>query len=408
MQRLRTTYARFSPKFWILVLSSFIDRLGGTMIFPFFSLYITQKFDVGMTEAGLLLGSFSLSGFIGSLVGGALTDRFGRKGMVLFGLVFSALSSVAFGLINQFSLFYVLAVFVGLLSDVAGPAHQAMVADLLPEEQRAEGYGIMRIAINLAWIIGPTVGGILAGYSYLLVFVLDAITSLIVAGIVLIAIPETKPKAEEGAEQESILKSLGGYAVVAKDFLFIAFVLAMIFNVFAYGQIYNTLSVFLRDVHGVPAGGYGFLMSANAGLVVLLQFWITARIKTRPPMLVLAAGSLFYLVGFVMYGFVGVYGLFLAAMLLITVGEMIVLPVAQALAAQFAPKEMRGRYMAFFGISWVVPSVIGPAASGAILDGPTPQMLWYVCAVSCALAIGGFLYLHARAGDKFKPMETVG
>ena len=100
-------------------------------------------------------------------------------------------------------------------------------------------------------------------------------------------------------------------------------------------------------------------MSANAGVVVLLQFWVTARIKTRPPMLVLAVGSLFYLVGFVMYGFVGLYGLFLAAMMFITVGEMLVLPVAQALAAQFAPPEMRGRYMAFFGISWVVPTVIG-------------------------------------------------
>ena len=98
MERLRNTFNRFNPKFWILVLSAFIDRLGGTMIFPFFALYITSKFDVGMTEAGLLLGSFSLFGFIGSIIGGALADRFGRKGLVLFGLVFSALSSIAFAI----------------------------------------------------------------------------------------------------------------------------------------------------------------------------------------------------------------------------------------------------------------------------------------------------------------------
>ena len=76
---------------------SFIDRIGGTLLFPFFALYITQKFNVGMTEAGILLGMLSLFGLIGSTIGGALTDKFGRKQLILFGLVFSALSTLTFG-----------------------------------------------------------------------------------------------------------------------------------------------------------------------------------------------------------------------------------------------------------------------------------------------------------------------
>lgn len=403
--RVKATYTRFSPKFWILVLSAFIDRLGGTIIFPFFSLYITKRFEVGMTEAGVLLGSFSLFGFIGSIFGGALADRFGRKGMVLFGLVFSAISSIAFGLIAEFYLFFILSIFVGLLSDIAGPAHQAMVADLLSEEQRTEGYGILRIAVNLSWIIGPVIGGILAGYSYLLLFVLDAISSLIVAGIVLRFIPETKPEADQETAQEPFAKTMLGYLKVAKDRLFLAFVAAMIFNVFAYGQIYNTLSVFLRDVHHVPERGYGLLMSANASLVVVFQFWVTSRLRGRPPMLVLALGTAFYLVGLTMYGFVGAYGLFMAAMMLITIGEMIVLPTAQALAAKFAPEQLRGRYMAFFGISWVIPWMFGPGLSGMILDGPNPRWLWYVCGMSCLLAIGAFIGLHNKAGKSLQMVD---
>ncbi|MBN2045598.1 MAG: MFS transporter [Anaerolineales bacterium] len=405
MDRIRETFNCFSPKFWVLVLSQFIDRLGGTIIFPFFSLYITQKFAVGMTEAGALLGSFATFSFAGSMIGGALADRFGRKGMVIFGLVFSAISSIAFGLINEFWMFFVMSVFVGLLSDIAGPAHQAMVADLLPEEHRAQGYGIMRVSANLAWIIGPVIGGLLAGVSYLLLFVLDAISSLIVAGVVLAFIPETKPETAEDGVNETLATAFKGYLKVAKDSLFMAFMTASIFINFAYGQIYNTLSVYLRDVHGVPAQGYGLLMSANATAVVLLQFWISAKTRKFPPLLMMALGTGFYLVGFAMYGFVAGFALFLAAMLFITVGEMIVLPLGQALVAKFAPDDMRGRYMAFFGFSWLLSAAIGPGLSGMILDGPQPEMLWFLCVFSCLIGIVSLVWLHRRGGVKFASME---
>ena len=88
LDRIKTTYREFPSRFWILVVATFIDRMGGTLIFPFFALYITDKFDVGMTEAGILFAIFSVSGFVGSMLGGALTDKFGRRNMVLFGLVF--------------------------------------------------------------------------------------------------------------------------------------------------------------------------------------------------------------------------------------------------------------------------------------------------------------------------------
>ena len=93
----------FPRKFWSVVGVSFIDRVGGTMLFPFFALYITQKFHVGMTQAGVVLGLFSVFGLVGQMIGGALTDKFGRRKLIIFGLVFSAISTLAFGFINTFS-----------------------------------------------------------------------------------------------------------------------------------------------------------------------------------------------------------------------------------------------------------------------------------------------------------------
>ena len=356
----KETWREFPLTFWILVITTYIDRIGGTLIFPFFALYVTQKFDVGMTQAGVLLGIFSVSGFLGSMMGGALTDKFGRRGMVLFGLVFSALSSLSMGVVDELSVFYLLAVVVGLLSNIAGPARQAMVADILPEEKQAEGYGILRVAGNLAWIMGPMIGGFLAATSYLLLFILDAITSLITAVIVYKLVPETKPKVPEEQRQETILETLVGYRVVMGDKIYMAYLITSMLMLIVYQQMYNTLSVFLRDVHTVSTQGYGFILSLDAGTVVLFQFWVTRRIRKYAPMLMMAVGTAFYLVGFTMYGFVSTYTLFVTAILLITIGEMIVMPVGQALVAHFAPEDMRGRYMAFFALSWTVPAAVGP------------------------------------------------
>src|SRR5512147_1371572 len=116
-------YKEFPRLFWLVVFTRFIDALGGTILFPFFSLYVTQRFGVGMTQAGILLGMNSFFALAGSTVGGALADRFGRRRIILFGLIFSALSSLSLGLANSIEMMYPLIIIVGLLASVAHPAH---------------------------------------------------------------------------------------------------------------------------------------------------------------------------------------------------------------------------------------------------------------------------------------------
>ena len=100
LSRLNQIHREYPSRFWSVVGVMFIDRVGGTMLFPFFSLYITQKFSVGMTQAGIILGVFSIFGMMGGMIGGALTDKIGRRSLILFGLVFSALSTLSLGLVD--------------------------------------------------------------------------------------------------------------------------------------------------------------------------------------------------------------------------------------------------------------------------------------------------------------------
>lgn len=405
-EKLKSTYAQFPRTYWVVAGTHFIDVIGNTLLMPFFALYVTQKFGVGMTQAGIILATNSVAGMVGSTIGGALADRFGRRGIILFGLVVSALSGLTLGFVNKFYMFYGLSVFVGLMGSAAHPAHQAMIADILPADKRSEGFGMMRVISNFAWIIGPTIGGFLAAYNFLYLFLSDAVISIITALLVFRLLPETKPQPKEKAEHESLLQTFRGYGVALADRPYLAFIFASILMILVYQQMYSSLSVYLRDVHQVNPQFYGLIMSSSAVTVVLFQFGVTRIIKKYPPFLMMATATFFYLIGFMMYGFVATIPLFVVAMVIITIGEMIGMPTSNVLAASFAPEEMRARYMAVFGLTWTVPSMIGPWAAGLVFDNFNPNYVWYISGVLCVVAITAFFYLHMKLGSKEKFHHT--
>ena len=399
LSRLKKLYAEFPPLFWIIVLTLFIDSIGSTLLFPFFALYITQRFGVGMTEAGILLGMSSFFGLIGSVIGGAFTDRFGRRRLILFGLVFSALSSLLFGLAWDVKILYVLVVIVGLLSRISNPAHDAMMADILPEDKRQEAFGITRVVFNYAWIFGTAVGGLIASRSFLALFIADAILSLTVALVLYRFLPETKPTLHiETKQSESLLTTVAGYRMVLRDLAYMGFTLAGMIVLIVYQQQYGALAVYLRDVHNIGSKSYGLMLSITGLEVVLLQIWISRTIRKYPPFLMMMLGALFFMVGFAMIGFVRGFEFFLLAVIIATVGEMVMFPTNKALAVNFAPPEMRGRYMAVYDLGWALPATVGPAAAGLILDHYNPDLLWCVGGLLCAVAALSFYALHLWLG----------
>jgi len=396
LARLQKIYRDYPRPFWMMIVVNFIDRLGFSLLFPFFALYVTHKFKVGMTEVGILFAVFSVSSLIGSFPGGALTDRFGRKGIIIFSLVSTSVSSLLLGFVNEFQLFLFVAFISGMFTDVGSPAYDAIFMDLLPVEKRTSGFGLRRVVYNLSMVVGPIIGGFIATRSYLALFILDAVISLIVAFLVFVLIPETRAAAA-AEDQESVSDSFAGYGRILRDGPFIAFTMVSLLVWLVHMNLGTTLGVFLRDQRGLPESGYGWILSIHAALIVVAQFPITRRIEKYPPMLMMALGMAFLAVGFGMFGFVSTLWLFIVAMALLTVGEMIAIPVSNTVVAAFSPEDMRGRYNFVYGLSWAVAFAAGPYLAGLVLDNYDPNLLWYTCALLGALAIVGFLSLQRRA-----------
>ena len=400
-KKIKKGYNEYPKPFKVLVFATFIDRLGGFLLFPFFAVYVIERFGVGMTQVGFLFSMFAGGSIIGSTLGGALADKYGRRSMVLLGLISSGIGSILMGLVDDLFIFFIVAAILGVLGDLGGPARQAMVVDLLPKDLQTEGFGLLRVAVNVSATIGPIFGGFLASESYMLLFIADAMSSLITALIVFITIPETKPEKLDDKPEESVMKTIIGYKEVLKDSVYIMFLAVSTITVLVYMQLYSTLSVFLLTVYEFPKEGFGILLSMNALMVVLFQFWITKRTSKYAPMKMMAFGTLLYMIGFGMYGFISEVYLFFVAMFILTVGEMIVLPVAQAAVALFAPEDKRGRYMAIYGFSWSIPNLFGVVIAGLIMDYIGPNWVWYLAGILSLIAIIGFLLLQGTVKARF-------
>jgi MFS family permease len=397
LKKLRTTFEEYPRQFWLLMAAVFIDLTGGFLIFPFFSLYFTEKFGVGLAQVGLIYAIWSITGLLGNAVGGALTDRTGRKGMVIYGLVLSALTSLALALAPTFFWVYITAAIGGTFSSVSRPAHQAMVADILPKEQYSDGYGMLRVIANVAFAIGPAIGGLLASVSFTLLFFLDAVSSILAALFIARYLNETQPsESSEKVGTQSVAEVFRGYLEPLKDFKLIAVIVLSALLGIVYFQWYFAVPVFMRDVHHFAPSVYGSLMSFAGVLVIIFQLPITRKLKTVASMNLMALASLFFAVGFGMFSFISAISLFVLVFSIITIGEMIFFPTREALVAQLAPEDLRGRYMAVAGLAFSLPNIVGPTMAGLLLDRQDPNLLWILGAGICIIAALGFLALRSR------------
>ena len=404
--KIRSTIEEYPKSFWVLMLGMFIDNLGGNLIYPFFTLYVTAKFGVGLSMVGLMLGAQTAGRMLGGIVGGGLADRYGRKKLMLFGLLVSGLFSTVIIFVNQFYLLFLVAVTVGFLGAMSGPAHQAMLADILPENKRSSGFGVLRVVYNLTVAIGPLIGGFISDSSYNWLFIGDAITSAITFFIVLKLLDETLPEKssnEKEAERKADKIGLKGYLQVLKDRDYVMLLGFLMLTFAVMMQMMSTLSVYMRDVQGFPNRYYGYILSLNAIMVVVLQFSVTRQADKLKPLIALAIGAAFSTFGYAMFGFVDGLLLFALAMAILTIGEMVIDPLSQTLAAKFAPEDKRGRYMAALNLAVSVSYLATPYLAGLVIDNYNPHWVWYTCGIVGSVAILGYIWLHFRTERESRP-----
>jgi MFS family permease len=370
------TLRTFPRPVWVLCGGAFLNKFG-TFVIPFLALYMTRA-GFTTTQAGLAIGAYGMGHFLASIIGGHLADTIGRRKTIILSMASVAFAMLALSQAHSFPGIFVLTALTGLTGELYRPASSALLADLIPPQQRVTGYALYRLAFNAGWAFGPATAGLLAKHSFFWLFVGDAATSLLFGLVAWFALPHVPWRDSEQIAWRAALKH------IFRDRDFLRFIAAALLIALIFFQMSSTFSLHVV-ARGFSESVYGALISLNGLMVVFLELPLTTYIQRFNARRTMALGYAVVGLGFVLIGFATTIPMFIAAIAIFTVGEVLSMPVSIAQIANLAPPQLRGRYMGTFGFTFAIALMIGPAA-GMALFGVNPILFW---------VIGGFLGLCA-------------
>lgn len=393
----------YPRQFWFLFWGMLISATGGSMVWPFLVIYMRQRLQVPLTTVTLLLALNSVAGLVSTSIAGPLIDRFGRKGAMVLSLAGGALTLLVMSVADTMLWWAILMALSGTFMPLYRIGGDSMVADLLGPELRIRAYALLRTSANLGVAIGPAVGGFITAVSYAIAFYIAAGAYLAFALLLLIYTTETVPQFPDHART----RAGGGSGRIFSDRQFLIFCSLYSLAGMAYSLLMTLLPIYAKGNFGVRESRYGFIMMTNAIMVVLLQYTVTRITERYHPLPVLAVGSLFYALGTGSVAWGWNFSTFLISMVILTIGEMIMIPPSTAFTANRAPPEMRGRYMSVYGLTWGIAFGVGPVFGGYLNDHVAPVAIWFGGLVlGLAAALGFHTMAKASQLQSISPVTS--
>jgi MFS family permease len=401
----RNIFHRFEPELWVITITQFFIVIGFSICIPFLCLYLHIPFlclylhqdrGLSMTLVGMILLVAGLCSAISQALGGALSDRFGRRPILLIATLVSVFSFSGLAVVIGISapVWAIAVVYIAGRSilTTTRPVISAMVADFTSKERLTEAYGILRIGANMGWAAGPAIGGYLATFlPYGWLFGIAPLTCGIVSLIVFFFIRESSHVVSKKVGFRSML-------TVANDRPFLVFAVISILLFIVMGQMVSTLSIFTVELVDFSKVQFSLLLALNGLIVILFQYPMTLALRRIAKFRALILGSLLYAFGYLSLGWITQFGWALVAMAVITGGEIIHAPISLSVIGELSPEDQRGRYMGLFGLSQTIGIAVGPLIGGVLIDAfPfNPELIWTPVALIALIAAVGYYWWGRR------------
>ena len=395
---------QLNPQVRILAWGRFLSEIGTGFTLFYAPIFFVNQVGLSATEVGLALGSASISGILGRILGGLFSDspKWGRRSTLLLSSAISAIASLLLAITVNFSTLVLGNLLSGFGTGLYWPATEAVVADLTEGEQRREAYAVTRLADNLGLGIGVILGGALIGSSgsYRLLFIIDAISFVVFFAVVYFAIQETyrpSPSREEIKDNKS---SMQRWAAALRDRRLVVFVLVNVIFTTYVSQIQSTLPLYFSKT-GFSAIAISGLFSWQMIVAILGLIPASRALRRLSHPQALCVSALLWAMGFILIWVTGVatkghLAWAILGMGLFAIATVSYTPSASSLVADIAPVDLRGVYLSINSLCWAVGYAIGPSLGGYAMD-QNPSVVygfWLFLALSVMVTIGILQYLH--------------
>ena len=404
----------------VLAAGDLVASFGFSLFFPFLTIYLVQTLKASAAEAGLVIAAYSLCSIVSGIVGGWLADRIGRRPVLIGSVSCSTVLVFSMAFVTQAWQVGLVMLLLGCIDPAFVPAARAAVADTVEEERRPRVFGLLAVANAVGWIAGPVIGAGLSTLGYPLLF---AVSGLLIGAYVVIAgrwLPETHPARggaaatpnDERTGVSTAPPSAGGGRLPrdgpdeaidpARLRVFIAFLpLLALTEALAFLWV-TTLPIYAAGALGLPIPLWGLLFGLNGLLIVVFQMRVARSFEGRSKPRLIALSLVLYMAGLGLVAFLSsasaLPGL-AATIVLVTLGELILMPIVPAFVSDLAPVHRRGAFQGLAQAATGLGSAVGPPVAGAILDAGQAAMLWLGCAAILGLVALAFVGL-ARWTDE--------
>jgi predicted MFS family arabinose efflux permease len=366
----------------------------GALAWIYLTLYLVDDRGLSAQQAGFAAAAYGVGLLGGNLGGGWVGDRFGLRTAAIGSQLTWAAACLAMPVVPNSAL-AVTAIVAGLCGGASRPNLSALVATAMPADRRREGIALSRTASNAGFTIGPPLGGLLAAYDFSLVFVVDAVSSLVLAAVVWRWVP---PATRVVAKQAH-----GVWRALRNDKPTLVLLAAIVVVDTAYRQLFATMPLLLRDA-GSPAVAYGVLIGLSSVVIVLLEAPLAVRLAGHQARRVVAAGFLLVGLGLAVLGVWPALVGAAVAVAVVTAGEMLYKPTATAHVADAAPEGMVGRYSSLYAAASISGMFLAPALGGTAYEH-VPALLYPAAAV---LALAAAAAVTAAGERAVLPTESTG
>lgn len=388
-------YKGLPREVYIIALQRFITSLGG-FVYPFLTLFMTQKLGLTDSEAGLWLLISAVVGMPGSLIAGVLIDRMNRKGIMVLTRGLFAVIILLCGFMPASMIIIYMVIGANFISSFAQPASSAMMSDLTEPSNRKQSFSLLYLAMNMGLAFSFLMAGYLFNHQWRLLFIGDGITTILGLIPFMLYVRESKPTEEEviaidasNREGEKTVEGSVFMALLHRPYLF-WFVIINTFVGFVYHQHGFLMPLHLTELF--PADGavyFGHIMSMNTVLVIVFTPIIMAATRNMPPIINVTIASITYVFGFGMMAFASSLPWFYVAVLIWTMGEIIATVNTGVYISNHSPVNHRGRFSSVIGLIQFSGRSGAPAIMGLYLMSHTKSEAWLLAgaiALACAIA----------------------